>query len=157
LHPKALIGTGVALVVIAVLWRFGGGGVRFSTDARPAPGSTFDWSYFWALVPDMFRGLWVTVQATRAGFALAAVLGLVLAIARRSSVKVISWPVAGFIEFVRSTPLLIQLFFLYYVLPTWGVTMGALVTLILGLGIPYATYASEAYRTQALLGAVFEH
>ena len=53
---------------------------------------------------------------------------------------------AAFIEFVRSTPLLIQLFFLYYVLPTWGFRLEALVTLVLGLGIHYATYTSEAYR-----------
>lgn len=146
LRPKVFVGAAVVLAVLAVLWRFGGGDIRFRTDLRPEPGSTFDWGYFFDLVPDMLRALWVTAQATLAGFALAVVLGLVLAIARRSKVKVISWPVALFIEFIRSTPLLIQLFFLYYVLPDWDITIAALTTLIIGLGIHYGTYCSEAYR-----------
>ena len=65
----------------------------------------------------MFRALCVTVQATVAGFAVAVVLGLLLALLRRSTIKLISWPTALFIEFIRSTPLLIQLYFLFYVLP----------------------------------------
>jgi polar amino acid transport system permease protein len=136
----------VVVVVALVLWRFGGGDIRFSTDQRPTPGSRFDWGYFWALVPDMFRALWVTVQATLLGFVLAAAFGLVLAIGRRSPIRAISWPVAGFVEFIRSTPLLIQLFFLYYVLPGWGLRLDAMITLVLGLGVHYATYTSEAYR-----------
>ena len=146
LHPTAFVAAGLAVVACLVLWRYGGGGLRFSTDARPEPGTTFDWDYFWALVPDMFRGLFLTVQATVAGFAVAVVLGLFLAIARRSSVRWLSWPVAGLIELVRSTPLLIQLYFLYFALPAWGITLSALTALIIDLGIHYATYASEAYR-----------
>lgn len=146
LRPKAFVAA-LSLVVIAViLLRYGGGGLRFSLDSRPAPNTTFDWEYFWALVPDMLRGLFVTVQGTFAGFALAVVLGLFLAIARRSTVRWISWPVAGLIEFIRSTPLLIQLYFIYFALPDWGIAMSALVALMLGLGVHYATYCSEAYR-----------
>jgi len=146
LRPKPILALLAVIVAILLIRRFGGGDVRFSTDKRPAPGTTFDWEYFWSLVPDMFRGLWVTVQATIAGFALAAVLGLFLAIGRRSKHRVISWPVAAFIEFVRSTPLLIQLFFLYYVLPDWGIVLESLTTLIVALGVHYGTYCSEAYR-----------
>lgn len=146
LHPKAGVALGVVVVAAVVLWRFGGGGLRFSTDARPEPGTTFDWDYFWALFPDMLRGLFLTVQATVAGFAVALVLGLLLAIARRSTRRWLSWPVALVIEFIRSTPLLIQLYFLYFALPAWGITLSALTALIIGLGVHYATYCSEAYR-----------
>ncbi|NLD76930.1 MAG: ectoine/hydroxyectoine ABC transporter permease subunit EhuD [Acidimicrobiales bacterium] len=128
------------------MWRYGGGNVRFSTDLRPKPNTTFDWDYFWALVPDMLRGLFLTVQATLLGFAIALVLGLFLAVGRRSRIKLISWPITFLIEFIRSTPLLIQLFFLYYALPDWDITLASLTTLVLGLGIHYATYCSESYR-----------
>ena len=106
----------------------------------------WDWDFVWEIMPDLLRGLWVTVQATAVGIVMALVLGLVLAIARRSTIKVISWPVAAFVEFVRSTPLLVQLFFLFYVLPEFGITLSAFVAGALGLGIHYACYTSESYR-----------
>jgi polar amino acid transport system permease protein len=58
----------------------------------------------------------------------------------------VRWPVAFFIEFVRSTPLLIQLFFLFFALPEWGVVLSPMAALTLGLGVHYACYCSEAYR-----------
>src|SRR5690606_41780342 len=63
----------------------------------------------------------LTFEATVLGSLLAYVLGLVLALLRRSRIRVVSWVVWGFIEFVRSTPLLVQLYFLYNVLPDFGV------------------------------------
>lgn len=145
-RPKWVLAGIGTLVLLGLMWRYGGGNVRFSTDLRPKPNTTFDWDYFWALVPDMLRGLFLTVQATLLGFAIALVLGLFLAVGRRSRIKLISWPITFLIEFIRSTPLLIQLFFLYYALPDWDITLASLTTLVLGLGIHYATYCSEAYR-----------
>ncbi|WP_040492806.1 ectoine/hydroxyectoine ABC transporter permease subunit EhuD [Ilumatobacter nonamiensis] len=103
-------------------------------------------------MPDFLEALWVTVQATIAGFAVAIVLGLFLALGRRSDHRALRWPFSFFIEFVRSTPLLIQLYFLFYALPTisWLPesvrVLDPLPALIIGLGIHYATYCSEAYR-----------
>ena len=109
--------------------------------------AAWDWAFAWDILPDLLRGLWVTVQATAVGIVIAMVLGLVLAIARRSTIKVISWPVAAFVEFVRGTPLLVQLFFLFYVLPTtFDVVLSGFVTGALGLGIHFACYTSESYR-----------
>lgn len=109
--------------------------------------ATWDWDFVWEILPDLLRGLWVTVQATAVGIVLALVLGLVLAIARRSTIKLVSWPVAAFIEFVRGTPLLVQLFFLFFVMPDqFGVTLSPFTTGALGLGIHYACYTSESYR-----------
>ena len=51
-----------------------------------------------------------------------------------------------FIEFVRSTPLIVQLFFLFFVLPGFGVTLPPLTTGVLGLGVHYACYLAEVYR-----------
>src|SRR5690606_13471664 len=55
-------------------------------------------------------------------------------------------PVAGFVEFVRSTPLLIQLYFLYYVLPDYGLSLSPFATGVIALGVHYACYTAEVYR-----------
>jgi len=113
--------------------------------------NTWDWEFVVEILPDMVAGMLVTVAVTLVGIVIAVVLGLFLALGRRSDVKLISYPTTWFIEFVRSTPLLIQLFFLYYALPTtdlptWLTTWDAFVTLFIALGIHYGCYASEAYR-----------
>jgi polar amino acid transport system permease protein len=99
-----------------------------------------------SILPILWFGLIVTLEATAVGFAIALVLGLVLALLRRSRVKTISWTVAGFTEFVRDTPLLVQLFFLYYVLPDFGIILPAFMTGALALGLQYSAYTSEVYR-----------
>jgi polar amino acid transport system permease protein len=106
----------------------------------------WDWDFALQILPALLEGLQVTVQATIMGILLAMTLGLVLALARRSPQKLISWPVGGLIEAVRSTPLLAQLFFLYYVLPDFGIVLSPLVVGVLGLGVHYACYTSESYR-----------
>ena len=106
----------------------------------------FDWQYAWRVLPELGRGLVVTIEATILGMLLAVSFGLVLALMRRSRSRIIAWPAATFVEFVRSTPLLVQLYFLFYVLPDAGFSMSPLATGVLALGIHYATYCSEVYR-----------
>lgn len=107
---------------------------------------TWDWGYALSILPGLLRGLVVTVEATLLGSIVAFSVGLLLAVARRSDQRVISVSVGAFVEFVRSTPLLIQLYLLFYVLPEFGVTLSPLVAGIVGLGLHYSTYASEVYR-----------
>jgi polar amino acid transport system permease protein len=106
----------------------------------------WDWAYAWQILPDLLAAAVITIEATLLGFAVAAVLGLVLAILRMSQNPWISNPITGFIEFIRGTPVLIQIFFMFYVLPQFGITMPALLTGVLALGLHYATYCSEVYR-----------
>jgi polar amino acid transport system permease protein len=106
----------------------------------------WDWEFAWGVVPDLWGGMVILIQATLAGITIAMVLGLFLALGRRSERRWISWPFAAFIEFVRSTPLLIQLFFMFFALPEFGIVLDRMTALIIGLGVHYATYASEAYR-----------
>ncbi|MPZ09773.1 MAG: ectoine/hydroxyectoine ABC transporter permease subunit EhuD [Kiloniellaceae bacterium] len=106
----------------------------------------WDWSYTWEIMPVLAEASIVTIQATVLGFILAAVVGLLLAILRMSAKPWVSLPTAGLVEFVRSTPLLIQIFFIYFVLPEFGVTLGALTAGILALGLHYGSYCSEVYR-----------
>ena len=106
----------------------------------------WDWEYTWEILPILAEASLITLQATVLGFLMALVLGLILAILRMMAPKPVRYLVAGFIEFVRSTPLLIQIFFLYYVLPQVGLTMGAMLTGVIALGVHYGAYCSEVYR-----------
>ncbi len=106
----------------------------------------FDWGYVWEVAPRLAEGLVVTIQATLVGMAVALTLGLVLALARRSRHRLVSWPTGVLVEFVRSTPLLVQIYFLFYVLPDAGLRLSPLATGVLALGLHYAAYCSEVYR-----------
>ena len=106
----------------------------------------FDWGYVWEVAPRLAEGLVVTIQATLVGMAVALTLGLVLALARRSRHRLVSWPTGVLVEFVRSTPLLVQIYFLFYVLPDAGLRLSPLATGVIALGLHYAAYCSEVYR-----------
>lgn len=106
----------------------------------------FDWSFALEILPTLGSALLITIQATVLGMLVAVTLGLALALLRRSRLAVLSLPTAFVIEFVRSTPLLVQMSFLFYVLPLTGVQMSPLATGIVALGLHYATYCAEVYR-----------
>ncbi|GGI03608.1 ectoine/hydroxyectoine ABC transporter permease subunit EhuD [Egicoccus halophilus] len=142
-----VVGLLLAAGLYLVLARLGTRRLRFrGGDVLGDPDLAFDPAYAWSLVPDALNALTVTAFSAVTGFAFAAVLGLVLALGRRARSRLLSWPFAAFIEFVRSTPLLVQLFFLFFALPELGVTLSPMQTIVLGLGVHYATYCSEAYR-----------
>jgi len=106
----------------------------------------FDWTFAWGIMPALLSGAIITVEATILSFAVAVTLGLAFAIGRRSRLTAIRHAIIGFTAFVRSTPLLVQLYFLYFILPLIGITLSPLVTGVLGLGVHYSCYTAEAYR-----------
>ncbi len=107
---------------------------------------SWDWAAAADAIPPLLRALGTTLLAGIAGFALALLLGLPLALGRDAARRAISLPVTAGIEFVRGTPLLIQVYFLYFTLPALGLVLPALLTGIGALGLHYATYVSEVYR-----------
>ena len=108
--------------------------------------TTNNWLFASSILPILLRGMVVTLQATVIGFLIAAALGLILAALKASRLRIVSWPARLFTEFVRDTPLLAQLFFLYYVLPEYGLVLPAFLTGALALGLQYSAYTSEVYR-----------
>jgi polar amino acid transport system permease protein len=106
----------------------------------------FDWQFAWEILPALLQAGLTTIGITLIAFAIALVLGLILAILRRSRLPWISWPAASLIEFIRSTPLLIQLYFLYYVMPDYGLILSAFAAGTLGLALHYSCYVAEVYR-----------
>jgi polar amino acid transport system permease protein len=109
-------------------------------------GDAWSWPFVIEIMPRLLQGLVVTVQATIVGFALSAILGLLMALGRRSQRRLISWPTTAVVEFIRMTPLLVQLFFFFFVLPRYGIRMSAFVVGVVALGLHYGTYNSEVYR-----------
>ncbi|MFF9811964.1 ectoine/hydroxyectoine ABC transporter permease subunit EhuD [Streptomyces sp. NPDC014006] len=107
---------------------------------------TWDWSAVSGFMPHFWDGLLVTLQALVLGSLISFALGLVWALLMRTPTRWVRWPVGVVTEFVRDTPLLVQLFFLFYVLPEWGVTMSALATGVVAIGLHYSTYTMQVYR-----------
>ncbi|VXC79843.1 putative amino-acid ABC transporter permease protein y4tG [Burkholderia sp. 8Y] len=110
----------------------------------------FDWSFAWHILPVLGHASLITVEATLISFCLAAVLGLILAILRIAPSPLISVPTAVVVEIIRSTPLLIQVLFIYFGLPRLGLVLDPLPAGIVAIGIHYATYCSEVYRAGLL-------
>ena len=106
----------------------------------------WDWEFAWSILPQLLAGFRITLIATALGAVVAAVLGLVLAILRRSRNRLVSLTTGFVVEFIRGTPLLVQLYFIFYVLPDLGIRLPALTAGVIGMGLHYATYASEVYR-----------
>ena len=86
----------------------------------------WDWAYAREILPLLLSGLKVTVIATVLGAAVAAVLGLVFALLRRSSNRIVARTAGFLVQFIRGTPLLVQLYFIFYVLTDIGIRLPAL-------------------------------
>lgn len=109
-------------------------------------GFHWDWPFAWSVVPDLLAGLRLTILATMFGSIVSFALGLVWTLIRLARIRWVSPAVEFFVQFVRGTPLLVQLYFLFYIFPEWGVSLSAFATGVLGLGVCYSAYTTEIYR-----------
>lgn len=107
----------------------------------------WSWEYAIQILPELVRVLPITISSTLLGFVTACLLGLLLALTARSKSKLLSRSTRGWIEFIRSTPLLVQLFVLFYALPLYGISLSPFVAGVIGLGNHYSTYLSEVFRS----------
>ncbi|MCM3634713.1 ectoine/hydroxyectoine ABC transporter permease subunit EhuD [Paenibacillus camelliae] len=108
----------------------------------------WDWHYVWEILPKLLTVVPITIAVTLAGFIIASVLGMPLALARRSRSRWISLPITAIADFIRKTPLIIQLYVIVFVFPEMiGVTLSPFIAGVIGLGIHYSTYMSEVYRS----------
>ncbi len=97
-------------------------------------------------LPILLKGAVVTVEITFCAFVLSTLLGLVLALMRVSSNKVFSNAAATFINVIRGLPIIVQLFYIYFVLPDLGVQLSAFQAGFIGLGVAYSAYQAENFR-----------
>lgn len=99
-------------------------------------------------LPSLWAGVQLTVSLTFASMAFALVVGLFLALAQFDArKKYFSWPARAFVELIRGTPLLLQLFYIYYVFPFFGLRLDPIVAGVIGLGINTGAYLSEVFRS----------
>ncbi|MFD3516221.1 ectoine/hydroxyectoine ABC transporter permease subunit EhuD [Streptomyces sp. NPDC058657] len=108
--------------------------------------SNWDWSAVADFMPRFWDGVQLTLQILALGSLLSFSLGLVWAFGLRSPLKYVRWPVNVVTEFIRNTPLLVQLFFLFFVLPEWGVQFSAITTGTVAIGLHYSTYTAQVYK-----------
>ncbi len=97
-------------------------------------------------LPILLRGAVVTVEVTVLSFILSSLLGLALALLRVSPVRLLSTGAATVINLIRGLPIIVQLFYIYFVLPDFGVQLTAFQAGVIGLGIAYSPYQAENFR-----------
>lgn len=107
---------------------------------------SWDWQFVRQILPSLLDGVAITVQISLLAYGVALVLGLCIAMLRRSKSGAVNTVGFWWVEGIRRTPLLVQLYFLFFVLPGVGVTLSPVVTGILGLGLNYSAYVSEVFR-----------
>lgn len=109
---------------------------------------TLDFSLSFAaqIAPTLARGAGVAFIAAIGGFLVALVAGGLLAAMQRSTVRGLSITGRWLMELLRSTPLLIQVYFLFFVLPDWGIVLNPVMTGVVALGLYHGAYVAEAYR-----------
>lgn len=111
---------------------------------------SIDVSYLLEIMPPLLRATLVTVRIALAGFALSFVAGLFFALLRLREDLVLGKFVFLLTELIKLTPLMVQLFFAFYVLPEFGIKLPAEPTGILVIGLHYASYTAEVFRSGVL-------
>ena len=106
----------------------------------------WDWDFAIRILPQLARAFVLTIQITLVSGAIAMIGGLLFTLARRSRLRVVRLITGATVEFIRSTPLLVQLYFMFFVLPEIGLRLSPLMTGILALSLHYSAYTSEVYR-----------
>lgn len=104
------------------------------------------WSFAWEILPRLIVATGNTLLAAGVGYLIALVLGLVFALAQRTGFNPLTRAVRELVEFIRSTPLVLQIFFVFYVFPQFGVRLAPWTAGMIAIGLHYASYLSEVYR-----------
>ena len=104
------------------------------------------WDFTWDILPRLLAATVNTLIAAGAGYAIALVLGLILALAHRTGWRGLTVAVREFVEFIRSTPLVLQIFFVFYVGPQFGIRLSPWTSGMIAIGLHYSAYLSEVYR-----------
>ena len=97
-------------------------------------------------LPILLQGAWLTIQETLGSLLLSTLLGLVWATMRVSGISVLVWLSSSIINLLRGIPIIVLLFYIYFVMPDFGLSLSALQAGIIGLGIAYSAYQAENFR-----------
>ncbi|MGI8771614.1 MAG: ectoine/hydroxyectoine ABC transporter permease subunit EhuD [Acidobacteriaceae bacterium] len=100
-----------------------------------------------SFLPTLLHGAWVTIMVSVTSYVFALIGGLIFGVARMARFWPIRAVATAYVQFIRGTPLLLQLFFIYYVLPYGGIVLTPFASGVLGLTINYSAYMAEVFRS----------
>ena len=132
-------------------WKMGGPdqvAMLYETNENKGDGSTTgnNWQYVWENMPLLLKAAGVTIELAVIAMPLAIIIGILVAIGRMYGPWFIAKPLTVYVEVLRGTPLMLQLYFLYFLLPNLGIELSFMQAAILGLAINYSGYEAEIYR-----------
>jgi polar amino acid transport system substrate-binding protein len=104
------------------------------------------WDIVTTYLPTLVEAAGMTVLLSVVSFPLAIAIGVLVALGRLYGPGWLRAPLTAYVEFLRGTPLMLQLYFIFFVLPEVGINVPALATAVLGLAVNYSAYESEIYR-----------
>jgi polar amino acid transport system permease protein len=97
-------------------------------------------------IPNLLLGCLGTLGLALAGMAMAIVIGIGGVVMRDSRIKILRWLVIGFVELIRNTPFLVQIYFIFFALPFAGIRLNPTPTAVIALGVNGGAYAIEIIR-----------
>jgi polar amino acid transport system permease protein len=106
----------------------------------------FSWADVATFLPTLLQGAKYSVLLTVVIMVISTACGLLVALGRLSGRRWLSIPLKAYVEFVRSTPALVHLYYIYFVFPSFHITLGAITAGIIGLSIGYTAFLSEVFR-----------
>jgi polar amino acid transport system permease protein len=104
------------------------------------------WEFTFEILPRLLWATLNTLMAAGIGYVIALLIGLVFALAQRTPSRALTRAVREAVELIRSTPLVLQIFFIFYVGPQFGIRLSPWVSGMIAIGLHYASYLSEVYR-----------
>ena len=106
----------------------------------------WNWAFTFEILPRLLLATLNTLLAAGTGYAIALVIGLIFALAQRTRYRPLTFVVREVVEFIRSTPLVLQIFFVFFVGPQFGIRLSPWTSGMIAIGLHYAAYLSEVYR-----------
>ncbi|MBW1713889.1 MAG: amino acid ABC transporter permease [Deltaproteobacteria bacterium] len=106
----------------------------------------FDLAYFWEYLPRLLKGAVLTVELSLLAIMIGFVLGNIIGLLRLSRLRLIRYPALVYVNAIRGTPLLVQLFLIYYGLPQVGLKLGPFAAALTGMALNDAAYVAEITR-----------
>lgn len=107
---------------------------------------SYQWLTLWGYVPEFFQAAWLTLQITMLAFCVAQILGLLTALAGASRLAPLRVIARSYIELIRNTPVLLQIFIVFFGLPSLGLNLSAYTAGVIALGVNVGAYMAEVFR-----------
>ena len=105
-----------------------------------------DWSSIHQYLPFLLQGAEMTLYITLLSLIISTPLGLIFAAAKMCPWKIISWPIATIINITRGLPMIVVLFYIYFVFPDIGITLTSFQASVIGIAFCFSTYIAEIFR-----------